>query len=150
MFSCLLVYLKNLVTKVGQVGVVSRPAIADLEYLPSRINVELVPGHCVFLLTRVHRYVSSAVRLTAASSAMILPESRVLRPIDKLVHTDPDYWPSFQLRQVKVVPHGKLKSKYARCVNLLTASSSEPLSVVGELEQVDNDNLDRGTRLPSD
>ena len=76
---------------------------------------------------------------------MILTESQVFRTIDKLVHTDPDYWPTFQLRNVKILPHGKAKSRYARCVSLFDASIDHPVCAVGEIEQVDEDNLDRGT-----
>lgn len=74
---------------------------------------------------------------------MILTESQVFRTIDKLVHTDPDYWPTFQLRNVKILPHGKAKSRYARCVSLFDASIDHPVCAVGEIEQVDEDNLDR-------
>ena len=76
---------------------------------------------------------------------MTLVETRVFRPIDKLVHADPDYWPTFRLHSVRIFPHGKAKSKYARCVSLLDASAENPVCVVGQLEEVEEENLDRGT-----
>ena len=72
-----------------------------------------------------------------------LVETRVIRPIDKLVHADADYWPTFELQNVKILPRRKVKSRYARCVSLLDASAENPMCVFGELEEVEEQNLDR-------